>query len=169
MCGFKNVELQQLLLHWRVPLRMSLSTHSFHGEESMPIFLHCMRTGTPVTQMASSTFGGDSRTFSHSIRAMTNHLHETFHHKISGDSMRQWVPSINDFRTATWDQLFAGLINEKCTDGSEINCEVHLPLDVFRTFGWLDDTDTRTDRLRSRRLSEEDDALLQDTQQAFCK
>jgi hypothetical protein len=169
--GFKVTELQVLLLHWRIPANMYLGERSFHGEEAMLIFLHCIRTGTPFARMASSTFGGDPERFSHHMKGITNHLHDTFCHKISGDSVRQWVPFVNDFRSAIWQQLSNGLVNERRADGSDINYEVCLSLHSFRIFGWLDDTALRTDRPRAGRINEDPDGdvLLQDTQQAFYK
>jgi hypothetical protein len=121
--------------------------------------------------MATATFGGDPRRYSHYVKAITDHLYETFHHKISGDSKRQWRASIDDFRTAIWDQLLLGLINERRSDGTEVNYEVYLPLETFRVFGWLDDTDLGTDRPRAARTGTEEDEAgqLHDTQQAFYK
>ena len=85
--------------------------------------------------------------------------------------MRQWVPFIHDFRTAIWDKLMDGVVNETRADGTEIDYEVYLPLETFRIFGWLDDTDMQTDRPRPGRTIENDNEIveLRDTQQAFYK
>jgi hypothetical protein len=123
-----------------------MGARSFRCEEMMLIFLHYIRTGMPFTTMARTTFGGDPRRYSYYIKATTNHLYDTFYHKISGDSMRQWLPFIDDFRSAIWQQLLSGIVNERRANGSEIDYEVYLPLPTFRIFGWLDDTDLRTDR-----------------------
>jgi hypothetical protein len=119
--------------------------------------------------MASDVFGGDPRRLSYMTRAITDHLYNTFYHKISGDSMHQWVPFVDNFRTAIWDQILSGLVNERRKDGSEINYEVYLPLQTFRIFGWLDDTDLRTDRPRAARKTDDATGTLHDTQHAFYK
>ena len=166
--GFRIQELRDLLVHWRIPIVMRMGERHFTGEESMLIFLHYIRTGTPFTRMASHTFGGDPRRFSYYVRAMADHLYNTFYHKISGDSMRQWLPFISDFRTAIWDELQAGIVEETRADGTQIDYEVNLPLATFRIFGWIDDTDLQTDRPREGRSGDLNDEL-RDTQQAFYK
>ena len=42
-------------------------------------------------------FGGDPGRFSYSIQLMMKHVYTTFYHKISGDSMRAWIPNIEEF------------------------------------------------------------------------
>ena len=85
--------------------------------------------------------------------------------------MRQWLPYMDDFREAIWEQLQDGLVNERSRDGSEVNWEIWVPFESFRIFGWLDDTDLKTTRPRPGRTidnpSESSD--LRDTQQAFYK
>ena len=68
--------------------------------------------------MAEHVFGGDPRHFTHYVRAFQDHLYHTFYHKISGDSMRQWVPYLNDFCFAIWDKLQDGLVHERLADGT---------------------------------------------------
>ena len=169
--GFKLHELRSLLLHWRIPTLFREANYVFEGEGALLIFLFHIRTATPNTQMARDMFGGDPRRFTHFIRAITDHLYTTFYHKISGDSMRMWIPYINEFRSAIWDKLQDGIINETDRQGTEIDWEILLPEDTFRIFGWLDDTDMRTNRPRSGRVISEDQATgeLRDTQQAFYK
>lgn len=167
--GFKKNELQLLLIHLRIPDRMRMSQRSFTGEEALLIFLYYIRTGTPFTRMAANTFGGDPRRFTYYIRSITDHLYSNFYNKISGDSMRQWLPHIQDFRTAIWNKLLDGLVEETRTDGTEIDYEVYIPLHTFRVFGWLDDTDMETTRPRAARTDDTEFAELRDTQQAFYK
>ena len=84
--------------------------------------------------------------------------------------MRQWLPYIDECRAAIWDKLQDGMVNERDRNGAEVNWEILLPDDTFRIFGWLDDTDMRTNRPRPARVG---DGIhgeeLQDTQQAFYK
>ena len=103
--GFKTHELWLLLQHWRIPTTMREARNVFSGEEAMLVFLCHIRTATPNTQMARDTFGGDARVFTHCIWAIAHHLCTTFYHKIIGDSMRMWVPIIDQFRNAMWDKL----------------------------------------------------------------
>ena len=59
-------------------------------------------------QLSLYHFGGDPRRFTYTIRAVTNYLYHTFYHKIWGDSIRQWIPSIESFRRAIWQKIVAG-------------------------------------------------------------
>jgi hypothetical protein len=169
--GFKIHELRSLMLHWRIPNEFVLSARVFTGEEAMLVYLHYIRTGTPFTRMSQSTFGGDPRTFTMFVWAITDHLYSNFYHKMSGDSMRQWAPLIPEFRRAIHDKLLDGIVHERLPDGSEFDYEVSLPLDTFRVFGWLDDTDMRTTRPRPARITQANSEVTQllDTQQAFYK
>jgi hypothetical protein len=167
--GFKIHELQLLRQHWRIPNRMREGRNVFNGEEAMLVFLYHIRTATPNTHMASrDIFGGDPRLFTHYIRAITDHLYSQFYHKISGDSMRMWTPFVHDFRAAIWDKLQDGIINERDRNGREVNWEILLPAETFRIFGWLDDTDMRTNRPRAA-TTVDTVTDVRDTQQAFYK
>ena len=169
--GFKILELQLLYQHWRLPQMFREDARLFTGEEAMLVFLFHIRSGMNFIQMAEHVFGGDPRHFSYFIRAMVRHLYNTFYHKISGDSMRQWIPYVDEFRTAIWEKLQNGIVNERLIDGSEANWEVWIPLEQFRIFGLLDDTDLQTNRPRPGRTIENGNEIteLRDTQQAFYK
>jgi hypothetical protein len=106
------------------------------------------------------------------VRAITDHLYQHFYHKLSGDSMRQWIPYINQFRCAIWDKLINGLVNDSTENGNtNDDWEVWVPFETFQIFGWLDDTDMATNRPRPARLTGNDQhqTELRDTQQAFYK
>jgi hypothetical protein len=81
--------------------------------------------------------------------------------------MCQWLPKIDSFREAIWNKLLEGIINETMPDGSVIQWEVYLPLEYFRVFGWLDDTDIKTNRPRPGTTVDTERQRLIDTQQAF--
>ena len=164
--GFKKEELLLLLLHWRIPSQFREEGYVFEGEAAMLIFLYYIRSGMTYTRMVN-IFGGDPRRMTNYIRAVSDHLYKHFYHKISGDSMRMWVTSVDDFRQAIWDRLQDGLVNERSSDGTEVDWEVWIPPQSFRVFGWLDDTDLQTDRPRPGRNNESDE--LRDTQEAFYK
>jgi hypothetical protein len=121
-----------------------LSGRVFMGEEAMLVYLHFIRTGTPFTRMSQFTFGGDPRMFTLYVRAITDHLYSNFYHKMNGDSMRQWAPLVPDFCRAIHNKLMDGIVHKRTANGSQTDYEVWLPLETFRVFGWLDDTDMRT-------------------------
>ena len=50
-----------------------------------------MIKGTPFTEMARHTFGGDHHCLSRMYQVMIDHLYLTFYNKISGTSMDQWI------------------------------------------------------------------------------
>ena len=169
--GFRKNELQLLLLHWRIPQQMRESNRVFAGEEAMLIFLYYIRHSNTYIQMSDQVFGGDPRLYTHFVRAIANHLYSHFYHKLSGDSMRMWLPFINDFREAIWEKMQDGIVNERSRDGTEVDWEVWVPFETFRIFGWLDDTDLITDSPRPGRTVQNANELtqLRDTQQAFYK
>ena len=169
--GFKIQELYLLLLHWRIPQHFRMNNRIFTGEEAMLIFLFYIRKAITYTEMSRTTFGGDPRMFTYFIRSMVNHLHDNFYHKISGDSMNLWVDNVDDFRRAIWEKMQAGVVHERDRHGREVDWEVWIPLENFRIFGWLDDTDLLTTRPRpGRRIENQTDIMeLRDTQQAFYK
>ena len=166
--GFKKEQLQSLLIHWRIPQQFrSDSGHVFTGEEAMLVSLHYIRTATPFTRMSTNTFGGDPRKFTFYVREFVDHLYNNFYHKISGDSMRQWLPFIRDFRAAIWNKLQDGVVNARRADGTEIDYEVYIPFNNFRLFGWLDDTDMITTRPRPAVVNNQETEELRDVQRAF--
>ena len=171
MFGFKIQELELLRAHWRIPQVMRNNGRVFDGEEAMLVFLYYIRTGIPFTRMADTVFGGDPRLFTNFVREIADHLYLNFYHKMSGDSMRQWVPFIDDFRAGIWDKMLNGLVSETRRGGPTIDWEVYVPFNQFRIFGFLDDTDLKTDRPRPGRSIENNSDLaeLRDTQVAFYK
>lgn len=121
--GFKINELELLLEHLRIPMVFRRDGYLFTGEEAMLIYFHYIRTATPFTRSARHVFGGDPRRFTLYIRSMVEHLYNTFYHRISGYSMVQWMPYVNQFRRAIHDKLMSGLIGERRDDGSvEASC-----------------------------------------------
>ena len=90
-----------LFIHFRIPDTWCyLDRYRFTGEESFLHFMVYLRTGETKLRLSTNYFGGDPRRFTYSIRLMTEHLYKTFYHKISGDSMRQWVAHTDSFRHA---------------------------------------------------------------------
>ena len=81
---------------------------------------------------------------------MGKHIYETFYRKVSGDSMRMWIPKITDFRYAIWDKLRRGATVEETVYSDDIAADVNrfifwgIPFESFRIFGFLDDTGFRT-------------------------
>ena len=88
----------KLLDHWRVPEVMRYNGYyRFTGNEVLLHYLYWLKHGGSKLQMSLNMFGGDPRSFTYSIRLMTNHLYNSFYHNISGVSMRMWMPQIDEF------------------------------------------------------------------------
>jgi len=169
-CGFATDELCLLKRHLRLPQQLTTPDRrgfSFTGEEAFLISLHHLRNGQPFAQLSEEKFGGDPRLHTHCVREFINHVHNKFCHKLSGDSMRQWLPWIGSFREAIWNILLDGVVNVRLSDGTNIDHQVCIPFDGFRVFGWLDDTDLPTTRPRAG-IATTDDQELRDVQRAFC-
>ena len=80
---------------------------------------------------------------------IVDHIYDNFYHKISGNSMKFWVPYIVDFRDAIWSRLCRGCTIESNTQPnnsipSRTSVGLDIPKESFRIFGFLDDTGFRT-------------------------
>ena len=103
MTGLSLGQLRRLYIHLRIPDVMRYQRrHTFTGEECFLHYLVFNRIGETKLRMSSNYFGGDPRRFTYSIRIMNEYLYTTFYHKITGDSMRMWLPQINEFRLVIW-------------------------------------------------------------------
>ena len=103
MTGLYVAQLRKTYDHLRIPDVMSYQQrHRFTGEDFFLHYLEFNRIGETKLRMSNNYFGGDPRRFTYSIRIMTNHIYNTFYHKITGGSMRLWLPQIDDFRLAIW-------------------------------------------------------------------
>ena len=99
MTGLSLEQLRRLYVQLRIPDVLHYQRrYTFGGEECFLHYLVFNRIGETKLRMSSNYYGGDPRRFTYSIRIMNQHLYYTFYNKISGDSMRMWVPHINDFR-----------------------------------------------------------------------
>ena len=149
--GFSISQLKRLLIHFRIPEEFCYRRkYVFTDEESFLHFLVFTRTGDTKLKLSRNYFGGDPRRFTYSVRMMNEHLYDTFYHKISGDSMRMWMPYVTDFRRAIWTKLNEGAtVTERDSHDGENNpirtiVNLSIPFDAFRIFGFLDDTGFRT-------------------------
>ena len=130
----------KLYRHLRVPETMTYTGYyQFGGEEVLLHYLHWNRNGWTKLQMSTNKFGGDPRRFTYSIRIMTDHLYNNFYHKISGDSMRMWIPNVNSFRHAIWQRLQNAVTIESNNDVQRY-VYLNIPLDSIRIFGFMGDT-----------------------------
>jgi len=145
--GYSVSNLHRLHLHWRIPISFTNQGGNgmhMNGEECFLLYLCFIRKGEPYTTMAQLRFGGDPRRFSFAIHAIVQHLYDTFYHKISGNSMQQWLPSIHAFRYAIWEKLVNGFIVEM-EHGQPVHLvHVYTPVENFTIFGFLDDTGIQT-------------------------
>lgn len=172
MTGLSLGQLRRLYIHLRIPDVMRYQRrHTFTGEECFLHYLVFNRIGETKLRMSSNYFGGDPRRFTYSIRIMNEYLYTTFYHKITGDSMRMWLPQINEFRLAIWKKLNDGYTVEERYNSSDLSQNwrtivlLSIPFDAFRIFGFLDDTGFRTTApgITSRRIY----GFFDDVQRAF--
>ena len=151
MTGLSLEQLRRLYVQLRIPDILHYQRrYTFGGEECFLHYLVFNRIGETKLRMSSNYFGGDPRRFTYSIRIMNQHLYYTFYNKISGDSMRMWVPHINDFRLSIWLKLNEGYSVEERYNATDIMQNLRtivllsIPYEAFRIFGFLDDTGFRT-------------------------
>ena len=147
MTGLSVPQLHRLFHQLRIPeVITEPGRYSFSGEEA---FLHYMvfnQLGDTKLKMSINHFGGDPRRFTYSIRLIGKHIYETCYHKVSGDSMRMWMPKIADFRYAIWENLRRGATVEETVYSDAVASDVNLfiflgiPFKSFLIFGFLDDT-----------------------------
>jgi hypothetical protein len=94
---FKKLQLQLLILHWRIPDRIVTNGRcTFTGEEMLTVCLSKTATGLSWTQLCKDTFGGDPRQWSPGFKWFINHLFVTFYHKISGHSIEMWLGELDN-------------------------------------------------------------------------
>ena len=139
MTRFVKLELHQLLIHLRLPQKITVSRrqYSFTGEELLIISLARIAIGDPWYIIIPNSFGGGLSRGSEGFEWFINCLYETFYHKISGNSMNDWMDDMDEFRT---------VIHRKVTDlpceletwayTGEIDAElglhlIDIPLDEF--------------------------------------
>ena len=151
LTGLSTAQLKRLAKQLRLPTIFCWHRrHQFLGEECLLHYLVFNRSGETKLRLSRNYFGGDPRRFSYSIRIMTNHIYENFYHKISGDSMRQWIPYIDQFRHAIWTKINDGYSVEESVDPSNNAnnitryISINIPFESFRIFSFLDDTGFRT-------------------------
>ncbi len=122
----------------------------FGGEECFIVFLHHMIQGKSFTSMARELFWGDPRNLSKMFDAMNDHLYNLFYNKISGTSLKQWVPSKVDLcRQLLYDSLSDGVIEELVYNNGEVMdwswILHHFKFESFCIFGFLDDFAIQTE------------------------
>ena len=149
MTGLSVAQLLLLHKHLRIPLQIrdDVSRRSYSGEEAFLHYVTYNRLGITKLQLSLYHFGGDPRRFTNTIRAITNYIYVTFYHKISGDSMTQWLSSIDTFREAIWRKIVTGGTIESSTNNSgdtDTLIHIDIPFNTFRIFGMVDDTGFRT-------------------------
>lgn len=142
-------QLRLLYRHWRIPDHFrSRFRHVFTGEECFLVYLFHLFRGTPFTEMARHKFGGNPRYFTYMFNAMNDHLYVTFYHKISGVSLREWLPDdVHHFRQLVYRTVMDGGIERTSFDNNEITfLTPRIPFDAFRIFALLDDSSIPTAR-----------------------
>jgi hypothetical protein len=148
-CGLPRRKLRRLLRQLRLPEIIRSNGCVFQKEEVFIIFLYHMRTGDTFLKMRFM-FGGDPRRFTYMVRWVADHLYTTFYNKISGKSLNQWLPKIDEFRRAIhWRFTHGAVLEEVQYDNHLLGSQFvfhELLLDDFRVFGFVDDSAVPTAR-----------------------
>ncbi len=154
---FRRDQLRLLLAHWRIPeFVITQQQHHFTGEEILLVCLAKIATGIPWTHLIQDNFGGDVRWWSAGFRWFINRLFIHYCHKIPDHSIKIWLNHIDDFKQAILDHLVqpAHPIEQEYFHviGHPERAQhlVQYPLDFWRAYGFLDDTNVRTCRLGFR-------------------
>jgi DDE superfamily endonuclease len=152
LTGFNKAQLHLLVVAWRLPeiLRPPPGQRRtfFPREEALIKFLNWLRHGHTFIHMAAYVFGGDPRIYTFIMRCMVSHLYTTFYHKVSGDSLRMWMPYLDVFRGA----ILLHLRNQAQIDvlsnipglAAEAAAFLQSLPETFRIFGFVDDYGVQT-------------------------
>ena len=142
LTGLSTIQLTRLCAHLRLPECFRYGQrHRFTGEECLLHYLVFNRIGESKLLMSRNYFGGDPRRFTYSIRIMNNHLYDNFYHKISGDSMRMWIPHVDSFCFVIWKKIQQGSTVEETYDTQTFETvtsrliSLDIPYNAFRIFG----------------------------------
>lgn len=150
---FTADQLRQLMSHLRIPAEFYLDDRRqcFTGEETLIMTLTFIATGEAMYRMLPSKFGMyNPREFGGAMKMLIRHLHDNFYHKITGDSLRMYVPWVDEYRFAIWSRLTseATVAETRADSGVQGNEYIFhwLPFRYFRPFGFLDDLGIGTPR-----------------------
>jgi hypothetical protein len=148
---FTKPQLHQLLLHLRIPNRFKVvDGHVFMGEETLIICLTKMAHGEAWHSMKDK-FGGNPDFWGYAFRAFNSHLYNIFYHKFTGNSFeREWLDKVDEFRKLIWNKMRISRCEvERFQNGDDEDAEINIidiAFDVFRIFGFIDDTLIETAR-----------------------
>jgi hypothetical protein len=149
---FRKHQLRLLMVHLRIPNTVVIGPrhrYRFSGEEILIICLSRLATGDPWTRLIPSHFGGDPRRWSVAFCWFIDHLFVSFYHKISGQSIEGWIDQIYEFKKSILGRLakpahpFEVEFNNELAQPQYI---IECPIDSWRVFGFLDDTNVWTCR-----------------------
>jgi hypothetical protein len=149
---FRRLQLRLLMVHLRIPNRVVIGPrhrYRFGGEELLIVCLARIATGDPWTRLIPSHFEGDARRWSSAFRWFLNHIFVNFNHKISGQSIEGWIGSIQDFKKAILDRLAKPAHPIKLDFDDDLahpQYVIQCPIECWRVFGFIDDTNIRTYR-----------------------
>ena len=147
---FTKEQLRLLLLHLRIPLQVKVKECHYTGEEMMIISLTKIATGCTYNDLFKNKFGHNPDVGGYMLTWFIDHVFETFYNKISGDSMAMWTSpeSIEIFRELIWETVRVSLTElEEYLDGVTDEIEIlDIAFEVFRVFGFIDDTHIKSCR-----------------------
>ena len=147
---FRKHQLRLLMLHLRIPNTVAIGPrYRFSGEELLIVCLTRFATGDPWTRLIPSHFGGEVRRWSFAFRWFVDHLFITFFHKISGRSIEGWIGHMDVFKRSILGRLakpahpFEVEFDNQLAHPQYI---IECPIDSWRVFGFIDDTNVWTCR-----------------------
>ncbi len=140
------------MVHLQIPNSVVIGPrqrYRFSGEELLIVCLTRIATGDPWTRLIPSHFGGDVRCWSIAFWWFIIHLFINFYYKISGGSIVGWIDQIQDVKKAILDHLAKPAHPFELDYDEELGnpqCIIQCPIESWRVFGFLNDTNSRTCR-----------------------
>jgi hypothetical protein len=131
---FTKAQLHLLLLHLRIPEwlpEMPSCRHIFTGEEVLLVALTRIATGDAFYDFVPSKFGGPAAKWSDAFKWFINQIFFTFYHKITGNSMLQWIDHIDYFRTVIGNKVAAVPVSiRRIVNGVETVLTYNVVVDI---------------------------------------
>jgi hypothetical protein len=105
-------------------------------------------TGMAWYRLIRGWFGGNPDYWCYAFGWFIDYIFVTFYHKISGNSMMLWVNQIDEMRKSIWEKMKTAPCQvERFFEGSTNEMDIiDIEFEVFRLFGFLDDTCTYMNR-----------------------
>ena len=149
---FSREQLAILYVRLRIPaLVETKDRHYWPGELVLLVSLYKLATSETWYNISMEFTGKYNPLFIDMFHWFIDHIYTTFYHKISGDSLKQWVDhesKVDALRYAIWNKMHISPNEiERCLDGTLTRFHViRTPFADWRIFGFIDDKSTYTPR-----------------------